>query len=284
MIFDKNFLEISKNYEYFLFDVWGVIHDGISAYPNAVEIILTLKKQNKKICFLSNAPRRNFKVTEILKNYGIHQDSYDFVMTSGEAVFQDVSSQINNLKNKKYFYIGPKKDADILNGIDIQITENANEADFAITTGFDDYGSTIEEKMPQITQAKNANLKLICANPDLMVVRKNGDEMLCAGIIAKKYLELNQTVIYYGKPYRQIYEIVHEMFNFAPKDKMLAIGDGLETDIKGANDFGIDSVLITSGILSNKIGAKYGQKADENKVQEQCKLEKAFPQFVISNL
>ncbi len=288
MNFNKSFKEITSNYEYFVFDVWGVIHDGVHAYPNATQTIIDLKREGKKICFLSNAPRRAFKVAEVLKKYGIEQNYYDFILTSGEATFIDLEkNQKNNFKNfgKKYFYIGPEKDLDLLEGLDYEMVKSAKEANFAITTGFDHDHSVIEEKMSQIVDAVGEKLPLICVNPDMMVIRKSGEEMLCAGVIAKKYEELLGSVIYYGKPHLSVYNMTHELFGKnIEKKKILAIGDGLETDIKGANNFEIDSVLITSGILSNKLGVKYNQNADEDKVKYHCELQNAFPKYVIPNL
>jgi HAD superfamily hydrolase (TIGR01459 family) len=283
MEFNKSFDEIAKKYQYFLFDVWGVIHDGDHPYPNVLETIISLHEQKKNVCFLSNAPRRSVKVAEVLKKYGIMPSYYDFIMTSGEAAYYDLTH--NKVHGSKYFYIGPQKDIDLLDGLEYDMVEDAKDADFAIVTGFDGLGSTLEEKMPQINAAIACNLPLICVNPDMMVIKKGGDELLCAGVIAKKYLELKGRVFYYGKPYGEIYKIVHEIFGKnADKSKFLAIGDGLETDIKGANDYGIKSVLTTGGILSNKLGIIPGQKADQDKVKEQCGFQGAFPDYVISGL
>ncbi len=287
MQFRNNIGEFADLYEYFIFDVWGVVHDGTSAYYGVVEAINLLRQKNKKICFLSNAPRRAFKVAEVLKKYGISADFYDFILTSGEAAFLDLS--LNQQKNfpefgKNYFYIGPQKDLDLLNSLNYQIVDRAESADFAITTGFDHDDSTLAEKMSQLIAAKEANLTMICANPDLIVVKQNGKELLCAGVLANEYKKLGGKVIYYGKPYEAVYHKVCEIFNCFDKSKMLAIGDGLETDIKGANDFGIDSVLITGGILSNQLKVKYGEKADENKLETICKNHQLFPKYVIPGL
>lgn len=283
MKFLSDFKEIAQNYQYFLFDVWGVIHDGISAYPNAVETILWLKNHDKNICFLSNAPRRAFKVEEVLKNYGIERDFYDFIITSGEATY--LALQEKNQFGQNYFYIGPQKDIDLLENSNYNIVKEAKSANFAIATGFDGQNSTLEEKLPQIQAAISAKLPLICVNPDMIVIRKNGDEMICAGLIAKTYQELGGEVIYYGKPYQAVYDIVCKKFGQnIDKNDILAIGDGLETDIKGANSYGIDSILVTSGILSNKLGIKYGEQADEAKLQEICNAQGSFPEYVITNL
>lgn len=287
MIFKNNIRELADLYDYFIFDVWGVVHDGTSAYSGVVDAIKFLRDKNKKICFLSNAPRRSFKVAAVLQKYGITADFYDFILTSGEAAYLDFEK--NQKKNfsdfgRNYFYIGPQKDIDLLSGLDYKMVANTAQANFAITTGFDGDNSVLEEKMPQLRQAKKAELPLICVNPDLIVVKQSGAELICAGALALEYKKMNGKVLYYGKPFPTVYQMTCELFNCDKNAKILAIGDGMETDIKGANDFGIDSVLITGGILSNKLNVKYGQVADKNKVETICKNYQLSPKFVIPGL
>ncbi len=287
MNFKSGIRDLADLYDYFIFDIWGVIHDGSSAYMGVVEAITFLRSKNKKICFLSNAPRRATKVAAVLKGYGITPDLYDFILTSGEAAYLDLEkNQKNGFKNfgQNYLYIGPDKDLDLLDGLDYKIVKNASEADFALTTGFDGDYSTLEEKLPQIIEAKKFNLPLICVNPDLIVIKQNGLELLCAGVLAEEYKKMSGQVFYYGKPYETVYKMVCEIFNNLDNSKMLAIGDALETDIKGATNFGIDSVLITGGILSNILGVKYGQVADKMKLEAVCKKYQLSPKFVIPSL
>lgn len=287
MKFQKGIQDFSANYEYFIFDLWGVIHDGIHAYDGVTEAIALLHKQGKKICFLSNAPRRASKVASILEKFGITPNMYEFIITSGEATFYDLQkNQQNNFASfgKNYFYIGPKKDIDLLHGLDYQKTDNVATANFAVATGFDDETSVLQEKLPQLIAAKKYNLPLICVNPDLLVVRKNGSEMICAGVLAAEYEKMGGKVFYYGKPFSAVYEMTAKFFNNPSKNKMIAIGDGMETDIKGAVDFGIDSVLVTGGILCNKLGVRYGEEANHSKVEAICESYKIFPKYIIPNL
>lgn len=287
MNFISKITEISDNYTHFIFDIWGVVHDGSNAYPGAVEAISFLHKEGKKICFLSNAPRRSSKVKTMLEKFGITSDLYDFILTSGEATFHDLKkNQDEGFKNfgKNYFYIGPQKDIDLLDGLNYSRVEKASLAHFAINTGFDGELSTLDEKLPQALEARQNNLPMICVNPDLIVVKQNGLEMICAGALAGEYKKLGGEVFYYGKPFSTVYKMTCEIFNNPEKNKILAIGDGLETDIKGANDFGIDSLLITGGILANSLGINYLQTADKNKLEAICTTYQAFPKFVISSL
>lgn len=287
MIFKNNIRELADLYDYFIFDVWGVVHDGTSAYSGVVDAIKFLREKNKKICFLSNAPRRSFKVAAVLQKYGITPDLYDFILTSGEAAYLDFEKNQNkNFSDfgRNYFYIGPQKDIDLLSGLNYQMVSSASEASVAITTGFDGDDSVLEEKMPQLREAKKAGLSLICVNPDLIVVKKSGAELICAGALALEYKKMNGEVLYYGKPFSTVYHMTCELFGCDKNSKIAAIGDGMETDIKGANDFGIDSVLITGGILSNKLNIKYGETADKNKLETICKNYQLYPKFVLPGL
>lgn len=275
--------EISDSYQYFVFDVWGVIHDGVSAYPGVLEALQFLKKSGKNICFLSNAPRRAYKVAEVLRRYGITEEIYDFILTSGEAFYLDLKHNQKNL-GKKYFYIGPKKDLDLLDGLDYERVLEASKADFVVSTGFDNDDSTLTEKLPQALEAVKHNLPMFCVNPDLIVVKKDGKEMICAGALAKEYERLGGQVVYYGKPFATVYKMTCEFFRNSENNKVIAIGDGLETDIKGATDYGIDSVLVTGGILVNELGINYAENADISRLGAICNRYGIHPQFVISNL
>jgi len=276
--------ELSAHYDYFIFDVWGVVHDGSKAYDGALEAISFLRAEGKKICFLSNAPRRSFKVAQVLEKFGVTKNLYDFILSSGEATFLDLQkNQESGFKNfgKNYFYIGPKKDIDLLDGLNYVRVDEAALADFAITTGFDNDDSTLDEKLPQAIAAKAHNLKLICVNPDMIVVKQGGKKIICAGALALEYQKLGGEVIFYGKPFDSVYKIVCEIFNQPQNEKIIMVGDGMETDIKGAKNFGIDSLLITGGILSASFQHQTPTRAQLEEIFQQNQL---FPNFVISNL
>ena len=287
MIFKNNSLDLAANYDYFILDVWGVIHDGTATYPMVIENLKSLRDMGKKICFLSNAPRRASKVADILKKFGITADFYDFIMTSGEASYlflEENQKQQFQQFGQNYYYIGPKKDEDILDGLQYKRVMDAGEADFVLTTGFDNDLSVIEEKIPDLKNAIKHNLPLICINPDLIVVKQTGHEMFCAGVIAQQYKEMGGEVVYFGKPYKPVYEQVIKSFALDNTNKILAIGDGIETDILGANNNNIDNALIGGGILSNKLNIKHGELPDKNKLEEICQEYGIRPKFVIAGL
>ncbi|MFT5703900.1 MAG: HAD superfamily hydrolase (TIGR01459 family) [Rickettsiales bacterium] len=281
MNFKKDLSEIADNYDYFILDIWGVLHDGTHVYEGAIESLEHLRAKNKKICLLSNAPRRAQKVVVLLENLGIKRELYDFILTSGEATY---ASLFDSKSTEGYYYIGPEKDADLLHGLGCNIAADAADAGFALVTGFDDGNYDIATKIPQLKAAMDNNLTLICANPDLIVIKKSGEELLCAGIIAEEYKKMGGKVTYFGKPHKLVYEQVFKLFSNVDKSTILAVGDGLETDILGANRNQIDSALIGGGILANKLKIKHGDLPDEKLMKEICDQYSAYPTFVIGSL
>ncbi|MFT6106397.1 MAG: HAD superfamily hydrolase (TIGR01459 family) [Rickettsiales bacterium] len=281
MIFHKDLSAIADNYDCFILDIWGVLHDGTHVYEGAVERLEYLRKRNKKICLLSNAPRRAQKVVELLENLGMKRELYDFILTSGEATHKSLFDSKNS---ENYYYIGPEKDADLLHGLGCNLVSDANDAKFALVTGFDDGNYDISTKIPQLKAALANNLPLICSNPDLTVIKKTGEELLCAGIIANEYKKMGGKVTYFGKPHKLVYDQVFKLFSNVDKYKILAVGDGLETDILGANKNQIDSALIGGGILANKLKIKHGGLPDANLMKKICDQHGAYPNFVIGSL
>jgi len=279
--------EIIDNYQYFILDIWGVIHDGSSLYPNAIKSLEFLKKKEKKVCFLSNAPRRSKKVIEIFDKFGIDNNLYDFILTSGESSYLELTNNLNNNFAKfgnKYFFIGPAKDLDLLDGLQYERVDDISQANFILNTGFENEDSKIDEKLPLAIQGVKYKIPMLCINPDLIVVRKNGQEMICAGMLALEYKKLGGQVHYFGKPFENVYNMVLEKFSNPDKASVVAIGDGLETDIKGAIDFGIHNILVTGGILAKELGIKFSQDADERVLQNLLSSYNFYPNFVISNL
>jgi len=264
---NKKFSEIASNYDAFIVDLWGVIHDGQNLYPGVMQTLQALKSMNKKVLFLSNAPRRAEKVKEVLGNFGITPDLYIDAVSSGEVTYQILKI---NYASAKYIYIGPDKDRCLLGGLNFEEVSDASKADFAITTGFDKDDSTLAEKLPQIESCLKAGLKLYCANPDLIVVRQDGTKMLCAGVIGEYYQQEGGKVEFIGKPHKEVYEYALKALG---TNKILAVGDSPETDIKGANNMNIDSVLLLGGIL----------KAESRPLAEVLIEKQAEPTYIIEN-
>lgn len=276
----NNLSEITDKYDAFFIDLWGVIHDGIEAYDGVNECLEHLIQNNKKVIFLSNAPRRSIRAKEGLQRVGVPNNLYHHIITSGEATHDFLKSNEHDL-GKNFYMIGPERDNGLMDGTGYNKTDNADQADFAIVTGFDNDDSTIEDVMPQINSCLENNLTMVCANPDIIVVRKSGVKALCAGVIAEQYQELGGEVIVFGKPHNSVYQKCFEYLGGIPKEKIAMIGDNLDTDIKGANNFGIDSYLIAGGILGQSLGIEHGQLPEIEKLEDICKLSDIFPTGVL---
>lgn len=251
MRFHHRLSEFTADYDALIIDLWGVIHDGSALYPHAKEALEQLHKAGKKVLFLSNAPRRSHKVITMLTSLGIERHLYLDVLSSGEVFFQYA---MTHSLGDSYLYIGSERDADLLDGFPSAVTEDPAQASFAVVTGFDHDESVLEEKLPQLEAVYAANLPLYCINPDMVVVRQTGERSLCAGVIAEQYYYMGGDVIYFGKPHPAVYEASLERLGQPDFRRIAAIGDSLDTDIKGASVMGIDSVLVTGGILKARVG------------------------------
>ena len=229
--------EIYNFYDTFIVDLWGVMHNGVKLNPKAIEAVENLMKNKKKVVFLSNAPRPSNEVKKFLHQLKMEDRYLKNIITSGEAAMLALQEQ----KYGKFFYhLGPQRD----NSVFFNIKENKTsleKCNFILCTGlFDDR----EEDLVYYKKLleNHTSKKLICTNPDLTVNRGNIEEY-CAGTIAQIFESLGGEVIYFGKPYKEIYEMC-----FGKNEKALAIGDNLNTDIKGANNMNIDSIFILNGV------------------------------------
>ncbi len=242
--------EVFQDYETFVIDLWGVLHNGIAPNEKAMEAIIQLKKHSKKIVFLSNAPRPSSKVIDFLKRMNIDKKYLSNVMTSGEAAMYAINK---NKFGTKFFHLGPARDTSIFEKVKKNKT-TINNCEFILCTGlYDDNLNDLNFYRNLLSE--HTKKKLICTNPDLTVHRGEKEEF-CAGYIAKIFEELGGEVIYYGKPHKEIYE-----FCFNSDEKVLAIGDNLRTDIRGANNLNKDCLFITNGVHRNEFN---NQKDLEN--------------------
>ena len=238
---------IAHNYDLFYIDLWGVVHNGITLYEGAINTLKELKKNNKDFVLLTNAPRPNKTVKNFLGKMGMDEQYINHVFTSGEAA-------LNYLKksylSKKFFHIGPPRDFDLFKDFESNKSQNLENGEYILCTGlYDDHDKDLNYYKDLFE--KNINKKMICTNPDLIVDRGNKRE-LCAGSVAMVFEKMGGEVIYFGKPYPEVYNQSIDNKN----KKILSIGDNLNTDIKGANLLNFDSLIISNGIHKNEIKEK----------------------------
>ena len=233
----KGLREIQSKYDAFFIDLWGVIHNGVQVYPEAIEVLKNLHKLNKRFVLISNAPRPSKSVQKYLVNLKMDKIFLNNLVTSGEAALQTLK---NNIHGEKFYHLGPKRDKDLIRGFEKNQT-SLDKCDFILCTGlFDDNANSLNYYENLLK--KFIKLKMLCTNPDLIVHRGLKTEY-CAGSVASIFEKLGGRVIYFGKPYPEIYN-----FCIKKNEKVLAIGDNIRTDIKGANIMKFDSLFITDGI------------------------------------
>jgi HAD superfamily hydrolase (TIGR01459 family) len=233
----NHFSEIYDLYNTFIIDLWGVMHDGNKLHNGAIEVVKNLNNKEKRVIFLSNAPRPNKDVVGFLRKLNMEESFLKNILTSGEVAMKLIKS---NKFGIKFYHIGPERDSSIFIGLEKNKTSLKN-CDYILCTGLFDENSK-DLKCYENLLKSSLSKKLICTNPDLTVHRGENEEY-CAGAIAKIFKLMGGEVIYFGKPYKEVYENI-----LREGEKNLIIGDNLNTDIKGANNLKIDSLFITSGV------------------------------------
>ena len=242
--------EIAGDYDGFILDLWGVVHDGVAPYPGVLDCMATLVEAGKRIVLLSNAPRRADDVVRRIAAIGVPAGLYHAVMSSGEEAWQYLYRREDPFYaalGRNCLHICSDRDLEIREGLALNYVETPEEADFVLNTGPAGWDDTIEDYAAVLEGAFERGLKMVCANPDLTVM--HGDKLaLCAGALAVHYEKLGGTVRWHGKPYRSVYESCFALMEIANHRRILAVGDSPRTDIAGANGAGIDCVLIAAGL------------------------------------
>jgi HAD superfamily hydrolase (TIGR01459 family) len=250
--FIENLRDLATGRDVILSDIWGVVHNGLESFPDACAALKTFRTQGGTVVLITNAPRPADSVQRQLRKLGVPDDTYDALVSSGDLTRNYVAEH----PTKAIFWLGPERDNSIHRGLD-PVFAPLERADYIICTGpFDDESESAEEYRGMMMQARERNLTLICANPDIVVER--GDRLVyCAGAIAELYRELGGDVIFYGKPHRPIYERAMALAKErrgkdTPLNHVLAIGDSVRTDLAGAHAFGLDLLFLTRGIHSEE--------------------------------
>ena len=255
--FIENFEPLARDYDVLLCDVWGVIHNGIAAFPAACDALLRFRDRGGTAILITNAPRSGEAVARILDRLGVSRDAYAAITSSGDVTRGIVSSRLP----QAVFHLGPERDLSIFAGLDVKFAK-LETADYVVCSGlFDDTTETPESYRDMLTAMRERSLFMVCANPDVVVER--GDTLVyCAGALADAYKALGGEVLYCGKPHAPIYEVALEKAaalrgGVAPhRRRVLAIGDSVRTDLKGAAAFGLDYMFVTSGLHAEAYGSR----------------------------
>ena len=245
---------IVDNYDLFYIDLWGVVHNGVKLHEKAIITLKRLLEINKKFVLLTNAPRPIYTVKVILEKMGMDENLRNHVFTSGEASLSYLNKEH---KFQKFYHVGPPRDFDLFKDFKNYKSNKITDCEYLLCTGlFDEHDKDLNFYKDLLES--HVDKKMICTNPDLIVDKGNRRE-LCAGSVAMVFEKMGGDVVYFGKPYPEVYNQSIDNKN----KKILSIGDNLNTDIKGANLLNYDSLLISNGVHKNEIKDKGIEKVSK---------------------
>jgi HAD superfamily hydrolase (TIGR01459 family) len=258
----SHFSALAPDYDVLLCDVWGVVHNGIASFPQACDALMRARARGSTVVFITNSPRPSEVVARQLERLHVPGETYDAIVSSGDVT----RSVIEERRGKSLFHLGPERDRSIFTGLDVHFAP-LESADYVVCSGLDDDDTeTPEDYRGRLEIMLKRRLFMVCGNPDVVVER--GDRLVyCAGSIADLYATMGGEVLYAGKPYRPIYDMALARAEAAAGrrsalDRVLAIGDSVRTDLKGAHTLGIDFLFVTSGIHAEELGGRERPNTD----------------------
>jgi len=279
---ERGLSALAEDYDAFIVDLWGVLHDGVRAFPAAVACLETLHDRGKRIVILSNAPRRAVVVAARNAELGIAARLCDAVVSSGEDAWQHLHGRPDawyRALGRRCFHLGPERDFGMREGLDYDFVDAA-AADFVLNTGALGPEDAAGDYDALLGTLAKRGLGMICANPDLEVVRA-GRREICAGAIAARYEALGGAVRYHGKPHREIYDACFAAVPQVPRSRIAAIGDSLRTDIAGANGAGIDGIFVTGGLQGEQLGVDAEGNAEPARLRALSAAEGHWPKAAL---
>jgi len=246
--------EISDRYDAILCDIWGVLHNGLASFAEASEALVAFRRKGGAVILISNAPRPSPPIERQVLKLGVSPGAFDAVVTSGDVTIGLMEQQSGD----QVLHIGPERDLMLFETATEETGARPRlvaleEAQYVLCTGLrSDETETVEDYQSELRAMLSRGMAMICANPDIVIHR--GDTLIhCAGALARRYEELGGSVIYAGKPYGPIYDRALTLAGRMrgggiEKSRVLAIGDGMKTDILGATGAGLDALFVTGGI------------------------------------
>jgi HAD superfamily hydrolase (TIGR01459 family) len=280
--------EISDDYDALFVDLWGCVHDGVIAFPAANEALTQYRKKGGKVIFVTNSPKPRVGVEKQLTGFGVSPDAWDSIATSGDSAR---AAMFQGMIGSKVYFIGEPRDLPFFEPL--KFLDNPEpiqkvpleDAEGIVCTGPFDSTADPEDMRPTFLFAKQKGLKLLCANPDIVVDRGDVREW-CAGALAQLYAEMGGESLYFGKPHPPIYNLAKRRLaalgGNISLDRILAIGDGIQTDISGALGEGIDSLFISGGLAKEE--TKTTNQPDAKSLSDYLIDQKQAPRFTIGYL
>ena len=249
-----HFAPLAPHYDVVLCDVWGVVHNGVTAFPHACDALMRARARGAAVVLITNAPRPSTVVARQLEKLNVPREIYDAIVSSGDVTRAVIEAR----PGQSLFHLGPERDRSMFTGFNVAPLETA---DYVVCSGLDnDDVETPENYRARLETMLKRKLFMVCANPDVVVER--GPKLVyCAGSIADLYATMGGEVLYAGKPYRPIYDLALAKAQAASghraiPSRVLAIGDSVRTDLKGARTVGVDFLFVTSGIHAEELGGR----------------------------
>ena len=280
--------EVSLQYDALFVDLWGCVHDGVRAYPAAVAALQAYRAQGGAVVLVTNSPRPRSDVERQLGHFGVPRDAWDTIATSGDSAR---AAMFRGAVGERVWFIGQPHEELFFEPMQVVETPvdihrvPLDEAEGIVCTGPFDPLAEPSVMRPQFLYAKQKGLKLLCANPDIVVDRGEIREW-CAGALARLYTEMGGESLYFGKPHPPIYDLARRRLASLGRDvensRILAIGDGVHTDIQGAMGEDIDSIYISGGLALQE--TKTSHQPDPDALNAYLEKEKSSPTFAIGFL
>ena len=279
--------QIGDRYDALFCDLWGCLHNGKQPYPAAVAALQAYRAAGGRVCLMTNAPRPQQYVQAQLDRMGVPRDAWDIIVSSGDAA-QD--AMFAGAVGRRVWFIGTEKDDGFFNDIppewrDAPPIERVplDEAEGIVCTGpFDEVNEVPEDYRARLMLAREAGLTMLCANPDI-VVDMGETRIYCAGALAALYEEMGGTALYFGKPHPPIYDRARRLMNLGADARVLAVGDGVFTDVQGALQEGIDALFVTGGLAAEAMGPDV-EHPDPARMTEWLGARQMAPQWAIGRL
>ena len=279
---------MSDRYDALFVDLWGCVHNGIKAYTSANDSLKKYRAKGGKVVLVTNSPRPRSGVEKQLIKFGVDPEAWDLIATSGDSARM---AMFQGIVGNKIYFIGTPYEENFFEPLNV-VKNPVNiervpigEAEGIVCTGPFNSLENLDVYFSDFEFAKKRGLKLLCANPDIIVDRGNIREW-CAGALAKMYTDLGGESLYFGKPFQPIYDLARQRLSFSgvqiDDDRILAIGDGITTDILGAEKEGIDSLFITGGLAALETGTK--EQPDQGLLEHFLKEQKLNPAYSIGYL
>ncbi|RJE85396.1 TIGR01459 family HAD-type hydrolase [Paracoccus onubensis] len=282
-----NLSQIGSEYEALFCDLWGCLHNGKQPYPAAVSALQDYRRQGGRVCLMTNAPRPKQYVIAQLERMGVPGDAWDLVVSSGDAA-QD--AMFAGAVGRRVWHIGTGKDDGFFDDIPADWADapavsrvSLEEAEGIVVTGpFDEENEVPEDYRGRLMQARERGLKLLCANPDV-VVDMGETRIYCAGALAELYEDMGGESLYFGKPHPPIYERARRLMDLGDSARVLVVGDGIRTDVLGAQQEALDCLFVTGGLAAQAFGPDV-ENPDEELLREWLSAHQMTPKYSIGRL